>query len=623
MMFRSIVLRALLLPLLALQLAGPVQANDDLLEPDKAFALRTRVLDDQRIELTYKIAKGYYLYRERFAFKADGAQLGAAELPAGQSKKDEFFGDVETYRGELRFTLPVKEASAERIKLFATSQGCADVGVCYPPYTHEAALRVAAASSAGGGGASSMPLGASQSSTPAAAAGSTSATTNAPSDTSSSAASNAASSDEARYQGILSEGRFWGVVGFFFLAGLALTFTPCVLPMIPILSGIIAGSGDAVSRQRGFILSVTYVLGVAITYTAIGIAAALSGSLLSAALQNAWVLGVFALIFVVLSLSMFGLYELQLPQNIGSKMNDTANRLQGGKITSVAAMGALSAAIVSPCVAAPLAGALLYISQTRDIALGGTALFALALGMGVPLILVGTFEGALLPKAGAWMEGVKKFFGVLLLAVAIWIVSPVLPEQVVLLLWAALAIGVAVFLHAIDRLPDGASGYARLGKAVGVLALVWGVVLAIGAAAGSRDPLQPLAALRSGSAPAHAEVKFERVRNLAELETRLASANRPVMLDFYADWCVSCKEMERFTFADEKVRARLGELTLLQVDVTANDADDKALLKRFKLFGPPGIVFFDKGGREIEGLRVIGYQPAERFLKTLDLLDAR
>lgn len=593
---------------------GVVQANDDLLDPDKAFALRTRVLDDQRIELTYRIAKGYYLYRERFTFKADGAQLGAAELPAGQRKKDEFFGDVETYRGELRFTIAVKEAAAERIKLFATSQGCADVGVCYPPHTHEVSLRLAAAGGASSGGGGLPGIGGATQSSSAGAGG-----TGAPA----AASSAAAISDEARFQGILSEGRFWGVIGFFFLAGLALTFTPCVLPMIPILSGIIAGGGEAVSRRRGFLLSVAYVLGVAVTYTAIGIAAALSGSLLSAALQNAWVLGVFALIFVLLALSMFGLYELQLPQSIGSKMNDTANRLQGGRIGSVAAMGALSAAIVSPCVAAPLAGALLYISQTRDVMLGGTALFALALGMGVPLIAVGTFEGALLPRAGAWMEGVKKFFGVLLLAVAIWIVTPVLPEQVVLLLWAALAIGAAVFLRALDRLPEGAGGFARVGKAVGVLALVWGIALAIGAAAGSRDPLQPLAGLRSGAAPAHAEVKFERVRNLAELDARLAAVNRPVMLDFYADWCVSCKEMERFTFADEKVRARLGELTLLQVDVTANDADDKALLKRFKLFGPPGIIFFDRSGREIEGLRVIGYQPADRFLKTLELLDAR
>ncbi len=610
-MMLSILILGIRILVVAFAIAPIARAAPDILDVEKAFALTARALDEHTLELNYKIAKGYYLYRERFEFKTEGASIGVAAIPPGKRKKDEFFGDVETFREALRLTIAVSDLQGDRIKLFATSQGCADVGLCYPPHTHEMLINVAAA------GASPAPSGSlfgkraessiAQVQPPqaAGAAGATRAVTE--------------GNDEARFLTVLSERGTWAIIGIFFAAGLALTFTPCVLPMIPILSGIIAGSGQAPTRMRGFILSVAYVAGVAITYTLIGVAAALSGSLLSAVLQNAWVLGGFALIFVLLSLSMFGLYELRLPAFVSNRINDAASRLQGGRIGAVAAMGALSAAIVSPCVAAPLAAALLYISQSGDVLLGGSALFAMALGMGVPLIAVGTFEGALLPKAGAWMELVKKFFGVLLLAVAIWIVSPVLPVEWVMLLWGALAIGAAIFLRAIDPLPADTSGIHRLGKAIGVFALIWGAALVLGAAMGSRDPLAPLAWPRTGVVTESKELKFERVRTSAELDERLARTTRPVMLDFYADWCVSCKEMERYTFHDEKVRTRLAGLTLLQVDVTAHNADDKALLKRFSLFGPPGIIFFDNAGRQIQGLRVIGFQPADRFLKTLDL----
>jgi thiol:disulfide interchange protein DsbD len=365
-----------------------------------------------------------------------------------------------------------------------------------------------------------------------------------------------------------------------------------------------------------------YVLGMALAYAAAGVAAAFSGVLLAAALQNVWVLGAFALVFVLLALSMFGFYELQLPGFLHQRLHSAHRQLRGGQIASVAVMGLLSAVIVSPCVAAPLAGALLYISQTRDVLLGGAALFSMALGMGVPLIVVGVSEGALLPRAGAWMTGVRRFFGVLLLAVAIWVLSPVLPPMVQMLAWAALFIGSAIFLRALDALPVGASGWWRLWKAVGVAALVIGVALLVGALSGSRDPLRPLAGLNSKTAPVAASMPWQRVASLGELSERLKAPGKPVMLDFYADWCVSCKEMESFTFSDPKVRAQLDGLLLLQVDVTANNEADRALLKRFSLFGPPGIIFFDAQGREIRGLRVIGYQNPERFLKTLSLATA-
>jgi thiol:disulfide interchange protein DsbD len=591
-------LKRILLLLSCLLLALPALAQlklgggtDDLLEPEKAFRFAARALDASTVEVSFDIAGGYYMYRERFKFAAEGnpqVKLGAAELPPGIPYKDQFFGEMQIYRKAVRILVPVEGEG--RFDLKVTSQGCADVGVCYVPMESTASLRV----SAGMTSVSEAPRRV---------------------DAVPRLSIFASDVDIAR----LFEGNLLLVLGSFFAFGILLTFTPCVLPMIPILSGIIAGEGRSLNRPRALALSLSYVLGMAVAYAAAGIAAAFSGSLLAAALQNAWVLGAFALVFVVLALSMFGFYELRLPGFLHDRLHSAHRRLQGGRIASVAGMGVLSAVIVSPCVAAPLAGALLYISQTRDVALGGAALFSMALGMGVPLIVVGVSEGALLPKAGAWMESVRKFFGVLLLAVAIWVVSPVLPAVLVMLAWAALLIGSAMFLRAIDPLPASASGWWRLWKGVGIIALVAGVALLVGALSGSRDPLRPLAGLSQGGARVEAKLPWTRVASLAELQEKLATPGKPVMLDFYADWCVSCKEMEAFTFSDPKVRAQLDGMLLLQADVTDNNEEHRALLKRFSLFGPPGIIFFDPQGREIRGLRVVGYQNAERFLKTLSI----
>jgi thiol:disulfide interchange protein DsbD len=481
----------------------------DLLEPEQAFRFSARALDGNAVEVRFAIAEGYYLYRERFKFAAENARLGKPEYPAGERKTDQFFGDTETYRKAVRIRVPVEPGAADPLKLLVTSQGCADIGVCYVPMESTASLRLASL----------------------------------PGDAPARRASLWASDFDIA---AMFQGKTWVVLASFLGFGLLLAFTPCVLPMIPILSGIIAGEGGSMNKKRAFALSASYVLGMAVAYAGAGVAAAYSGSLIAASLQNAWVLGAFALVFVLLALSMFGVYELQLPGFLRQPLSAAHHRLQGGKLASVAGMGVLSAIIVSPCVAAPLAGALIYISQTRDIALGGSALFAMALGMGLPLLAIGVSGGALLPRAGRWMKLVKQLFGVLLLAVAAWIVSP-------------------LFL-------DGKG-----------------------------------------------DTKFVRVDSVAQLDAKLAAPGKLVMLDFYADWCVSCKEMEAFTFSDARVKAKFDRMLLLQADVTANTAEHKALLKRFSLFGPPGIIFFDAQGRELRGLRVIGYQNAERFLKTLQL----
>ena len=573
----------------ALHFGGPAQ----LLEPEKAFRFSAQAREGA-IEVRFAIADGYYMYRDKFRFAVEGnpqLRLGAPQLPPALRYKDEFFGETEVYRKRVVIRIPAEGAG--RFDLKVTSQGCADVGVCYVPMDSQATLQLAAVTGVG----------------------------EAPRrvDAAPRFSIFASDVDIAR----LFEGNALLVLGSFLVFGLLLTFTPCVLPMIPILSGIIAGEGRDANKLRALILSLSYVLGMAVAYAIAGVAAAYSGSMLAAALQNPWVLGAFAALFVALALSMFGFYELRLPGFIHHRLHGAHQRLRGGHIASVAAMGVFSAVIVSPCVAAPLAGALLYISQTRDVALGGGALFAMALGMGIPLVAVGVSEGALLPKAGPWMGSVRKFFGVLLLAVAIYVVSPVIPMTAQMLAWAALFVGSAMFLRALDPLPPQVSGWWRLWKGAGVLALVAGVALVVGALSGASDLLRPLAGLTVGrSAPTAKPVAWTRVASVAELDEKLRSPGRMTMLDFYADWCISCKEMEAFTFSDPRVRAVMDRMLLLQADVTANNEADKALLKRYSLFGPPGIIFFDAEGREIKGLRVIGYQDAERFLKTLSLATA-
>ena len=583
---------------------APLHAAE-FLNPQVAFQPQGVRIDAHTVEVRYTIAKGYYLYKDRFKFAAEGVTFAKPVLPAGKLKKDENFGDVEVYFNEVAIRLNAESGvRLEKLQVLdATSMGCADGGICYPPQTQMVEIKEVAST---------------------AAASSTTSTTTA-------GAAAPAGNEQDRIAALFKNASLFWILLSFFGFGLLLSLTPCMLPMLPILSGIIVGHGHHVSRGRAFGLSLAYVLGMAFTYAAIGVAAGFTGTLLSSAFQNVWVLSAFGLTFVVLSLSMFGFYELQMPTFLQSKLSDEANHQKPGNYYGVATMGAISALIVGPCVAAPLAGALLYIGQTGDAALGGAALFTLALGMGVPLLAVGVSAGHFMPKTGPWMEAVKKVFGVVLLGTAVWFVTPVIPLWVQMLAWASLLIVPAIFLHALDPLPPHANGWHRFWKGIGVLMLLYGGALLIGTLSGSRDPLQPLQNLsaNSRSAPSgKASVSLSgavehgtpylKVASLAELDARVKAAGKPVLLDFYADWCVSCKEMERFTMSDPMIRARLENFVLLQADVTANTAADAALLKRFGLFGPPGIIFFDASGHELASPRVVGFQSAEAFGQELD-----
>ena len=581
--------------LIALLFCATVQAQE-LLPPALAFRATAAAADGQTIEVRFEIADGYYLYRDKIRFSAEPSdiRLGSPELPPGQDKDDENFGRVTVYYDKAVLRLPVQRGAAGRLPLSLTiiSQGCAEAGVCYPPQTQQVDLELPAVSAA----ADVAPVGQRRA-----------------------VPDNDESGRIARW---LKNASLWMVVSAFFGSGVLLSLTPCIFPMIPILLGIIVGSGrreQPMPRRRVFLLALGYVMGMSAAYAVLGVVAGLTGTLLSASLQTPWARGAFALVFVVLALSAFEVFEIQMPAFIQNLIADQERRIKGGTFLALVLMGGLSVLIVSPCMAGPLAGALLYIGQTGDAFLGAGAMFFFGLGTGVPLLIAGTSAGALLPKSGPWMEAVRKAFGVVLLALAVWVVSPLIPVSVQLFAWAALLIVPAIFLHAIDPLPAHAKGAAYFWKGVGLLMLLVGAAMLTGALSGASDPLRPLSALSLGSStPSAKALPFTRVASLDDLEKRLKGSATPVLLDFRADWCVTCQQMEEKTFADARVREELADWTLLQADVTANTDDDRALLSRFGLFGPPGIIFFDRDGREVRGVRVIGFQNADDFLRTLE-----
>jgi thiol:disulfide interchange protein DsbD len=569
-----------------------VGANADFLPVDEAFQPILTVLDGNTVEVAFRVADGYYLYKDKISAAVDSqkVQLGKLELPPGEMKTDQFFGEQEVYHNDTFARLPLVRATPDAftLDLELHYQGCADGGICYPPISKNMSVRLPQATA---------------SSALAAVAAATAAPV----------------SEQARLAQIITGSGLGLVIATFFGLGLLLTFTPCVLPMVPIVSGIIAGEGENVSPARGFTLALSYVMGMALVYTGAGVAAAAAGVQLQAMFNQPWVLISFSGLFVILALAMFGMFDLQMPSAIQSRVAAISGGQRSGTTVGAFVMGALSSLIVTACVAPALIATLTVMAQTGDMLRGGTALFAMSLGMGAPLLLVGAAHGKFLPKAGPWMDAVKNAFGFMMLGLGIWMMSRILPGEVTLALWGVLIFMAGVYLGGLTTLTPDSLGVRKLGKGFGLLAIIYGAVLLLGSLTGSNSMLRPLAGINLAgqsnvAAPQHLE--FRRIKTVQDLDAAVAAAasdGKSAMLDFYADWCVSCIEMEKYTFTDAGVQDALSNTVLLQADVTANDDEDQALLQRFGVFGPPTIIFFGEDGVQRHGYEVVGYMKAKDF----------
>jgi thiol:disulfide interchange protein DsbD len=576
----------------------PAASGAPALPAEEAFTYEAIGLSADTILVRMTAQPGYYLYRDKLAFRIRGTggfEIREVDLPDGTLKDDPEFGPVDVYYGQVEIPVKVNRPAGGEVSLTleADYQGCRDGEICYPPQSSRAGLLMPASSEA---------IEAAKPATTAAKA-----------------------AVQPRAEPVSEQDKLarmllnnpTGALFAFFIAGLLLAFTPCVFPMVPILSGIIAGQGENMTTGRAFWLSLVYVLAMAVTYTVAGVLAGLFGQNLQALFQNPWILGFFIAIFIALALSMFGFFELQLPSSLQTRLTRASNRQQGGNLAGVAVMGFLSALIVGPCVAPPLAAALIVIGASGSAFLGGAALFALSIGMGLPLILFGVSAGKLVPRAGPWMDAIKAAFGVGLLALAIWMLERIVQGPVILLLWGMLAIASGVYLGALERIPEGASGWRRLWKSVGLVLLLLGALQIIGAASGGDDWMKPLKTLRSAGQVSNTEhIEFQRIKSLDDLQAAVSEANRagkPAMLDFYADWCVECIRMERNTFGEPQVQALFKKIQPLQADVTPNDRIDQALMARYDVVGPPAILFFDRQGNEMPAYRLVGYFDADEF----------
>ncbi len=565
--------------------------DDEILDPDQAFILKTWS-ENGRVFAEWQIADGHYMYRDKTRIiAADNSSFTTSNfvIDEGELKHDEFFGDIYVFHNQAKASIAIDNVQdgIKNASFKVKYQGCSEIaGICYPPITKTISLNINPISNA-------------------AASTIIAPTTYSP------------VSEQDQIAASLSSGSTLLTLLSFFGFGLLLAFTPCIFPMIPILSSIIVGEGENITTRRAFIFSLVYVLAMALAYTSAGVFAGIFGENIANAFQNPWILGSFAAVFVVLSFSMFGFYDLQMPSFLQSRLTEASNKQKGGTLTGVAIMGFLSALIVGPCVAAPLAGALIYIGQTGDAVLGGMALFSLSMGMGTPLIIIGTSAGKLLPRAGTWMNVVKAIFGVALLGVAIWMLERILPATFTMLLWAILLIVSAIYMGALEPLKAEATGWTRLWKGTGLVLLVYGTILMLGVGSGSQSLFHPLKGIVGSGSQANVEhLQFKKIKGIEGLNRALAEAkaqNKSVMLDFYADWCISCKEMEVLTFANPEVKKALANTVLLQADVTDNDAKDKALYKHFKIIGPPAIIFYNAQGEELKPYRVIGFMPADKF----------
>lgn len=564
-------------------------AEEEFLDPDEAFVLSAEVQDPNHIYLHWDIAEGYYLYRHRLSFSVNtpGVEVAEQVLPPGKLKSDPEFGDVYVFYHDVdaNLTLLRNKPDVSNLELSVVSQGCKEDFICYPPQTRQLTLQLPPADAdvyKRIAGAAEAP---------------------------------AVQSQQDRISHSLRDKSVLVNALVFFGFGLLLSLTPCIFPMIPILSGLIVGQGRTIVTRHAFLLSLSYVVMMALTYAVLGVIAGSFHFNLQAASQNAWAISLFSLIFVLLALSMFGFYQLQLPASWQNRLNKLGNRQKSGSLLGAGVMGILSAIIVGPCVAPPLAGALIYIGQTGNAILGGVALFAMGLGLGVPLLIIGTSAGKLLPKAGAWMKNVKYIFGVLMLAVAVWFMGRILPGTLTLLLWGLLLTVCATYMGALERL-DAAGGWQKLRKGVAIVMMVYGIALVVGAASGSQDIFRPLQ-FATGKNVSQARLPFVTIKSNDELDAVLSNARQQdfiVMLDFYAEWCISCKEMERYTFPHPEVQSALADVRLLKADVTANDDIDQALMQRFGIIGPPAILFF-VNGKEQPAHRLVGFVRAGDFVQ--------
>ena len=589
------------------------EEEEEFLEPDVAFVVSATQGDANTIKTNWLIQDGYYLYKDKISVTpADESliTLGEIPLPKGKEKEDEYFGKIVSIDHEFNAEIPIKTlaANVKTVDLIFKYQGCAKAGLCYPPITKTISVNLDSTSNGS-----------------VAAAATT--------DSSGTSGGTGFQSEQDKIASTLANGSFWSTIAIFFGLGLLLAFTPCVFPMIPILSSIIVGQGENISTSKAFSLSLVYVLAMAVTYTLAGMGAGYYGENVQIWFQTPWVIYSFTAIFILLSLAMFGFYELQMPNSIQTKLNNISSSQEGGTYMGAGIMGFLSALIVGPCVTAPLIGALLYISSTKDFVLGGTALFALSMGMGAPLLAIGTSAGKLLPKAGPWMDTVKGVFGVLLLALAIWMLERILPASVILLLSGALLIVTAIYMGAWDAIKEGSTGWAKFNKGLGLIAFVYGALLVIGAASGGTSLLQPLKNLSTNNIQVAStentsgikvnnEFTFEYFKSVEELDAHIAkasAASKPVLVDFYADWCVYCKQLDRETFPDANVQTALSDFVLLKADVTDNDEVDKELLKRLGLIGPPALLFYDTSGNEHRNFRIITFIEAEKLVSHISL----
>ncbi|MEC9415765.1 MAG: protein-disulfide reductase DsbD [Pseudomonadota bacterium] len=562
--------------------------QQDLSLTKQAFKPYLSAIDNTTLEIAFQITPNYYLYKDKITVTAENPniQMGAIELPKGKIKTDEWFGANEVYFNEVfgRIAVSRNTSNADTLTFFVNYQGCLENELCFPPQTSKINVNF-----------SSIQINQNNSQV------------------------KIKISEQSRLASLISNSNLSLIILTFFGAGLLLAFTPCVLPMIPILSGILAGEGKNLSPKRGFSLAFSYVMGMAMIYTTAGVISASIGLQLQAFFNAPWVIISFTILFVLLSLAMFEVIDLTVPASLQTHLEIFNSKQRFGTLMGSFLIGAISSLIVTACVAPPLIAALMVIGQTGEVVRGGIALFSMSIGMGTPLLIIGTSAGKLLPKTGEWMNKIKHIFGFMMLGLAVYMLSRIIDASIILALWGFLALMIGISLGGLTNLNEYSTNYKKINKGFGLVIIIYGVSLILGSLSGNNNPMRPLATinfLKDNPTNKTNQLHFKQIKSISDLEHELtlaSSKGKSVMLDFYADWCVSCKEMEVYTFSNEAVQEALTNTILIQADVTLNDKTDQALLKKLNVFGPPTIIFYDTHGNKKDGYEVVGYMKANEF----------